>query len=114
MLTIKTDEIIKITEDGSYLRFEISGYKQGTIDNSELADWDCGEPSCFETVKAFLIVDGKVEIELSEEQSEKAFSVYEAEFYDEMCRINKKIADDYNTDFIVQRYEENLQMKREG
>lgn len=86
MIEIKNhcEEIITMTEDESFLRFEIEGYTPGTIDYSNLAGWDCGDPAIIETVRVYLNIVSKMEIELPSDISDCIFRLFEDEFYGKM------------------------------
>lgn len=92
------DEIIRASEDESFLKFEIKGYSPGTSESGvfydgnreKLSAYDPGESAIYDDVKAFLIIAGKLEIELTEIQSEKVFSVFSYEFFSAMQKEYEK------------------------
>lgn len=108
-------ELIKINTCDDFLRFEVEGYTPG-YDAPECNNpssplfGDPGIPAKYEFVKAYLVVNGNFEIELTDAQAELAFKVYEQEFFREMreqektdrdaCELDRAQEDEYYKEMV--------------
>lgn len=93
-----TNALIRINTQEDFIRFEVEGYTPGYEGHNE----DPGQGQSYETVKAFLVVGGKFEIELTDVQAELAFKVYEQEFFREMEKQNKRDKEAHERDKAIE------------